>query len=340
MYGAFFDIMRPMEGRRIGFYALLVVSLLILAAGAAVHLFTGAVPLSDEFAHRVIFEMRLPRVLCGMLVGANLALAGAVFQAITQNEMASPYLLGVSQGAGLAILLTLVVFPSALALTPVFAMFGGLAAFFLTYAIAWRRGGAGPVRLILAGVILGAVAGSLQTALRLMMNDINQVQEAINWMTGSFLGCEWEQVKLILPWSVVSFAGMFMLSRHLDILLLGERGAQALGAKVNRLRFLLALLAVLASASAVAVAGMVGFVGLIVPHVVRSFTGPDHRRLLIGCLFAGPALTVAADALARSLLSPAQLPVGVLTGALGGAFFLVLLKTGRRRFSTGGPRHE
>lgn len=325
------------DRKTMSFLALLFVSALVLVGGVLLQLLTGAYDVSawDDAAWEVVRTLRLPRVVCGCVVGAGLACAGTVFQAITLNEMASPYLLGVSQGAGLAVTLVLVLFPVLAPVLPLFAMVGGLAAFFLVYAIAWK-GGASPVRLVLAGVILGAVVGAVQTALFFYMDDVQTAQTVVSWLTGSLVGTGWDQVRMVLPWMVVAVGGMFVLARHMDMLLLGEDGARVLGVKVNRLRFVLALLAALASASAVSVAGLVGFVGLVVPHVVRSFTGPNHRRLLAGCLVAGPALLVASDGVARLLVQPMQMPVGVVTGVLGGVFFLVLLKVGRRRFAIGG----
>ncbi len=322
---------------RFRFPLFLFVSAVALAGGCALQLFTGAYDVSawDAAAWDVVRTLRLPRVVCGCAVGAALACAGAVFQAITLNEMASPYLLGVSQGAGLAVMLVLVLAPALTPLLPPLAMCGALGAFFLVYAIAWK-GGATPVRLVLAGVILGAVVGAVQTALVFLFDDLHMAQTALSWLTGSLVGVGWGDARRALPWAVAAIGGMFVLARHLDMLLLGEDGARALGVPVNRLRFVLALLAALASASAVSVAGLVGFVGLVVPHVARVFTGPNHRRLLAACVVAGPALLVVSDGVARLLARPMQLPVGVVTGVLGGVFFLVLLRTGRRRFAIGG----
>lgn len=276
----------------------------------------------------IVWNVRLPRVLVGLLVGINLACAGSIFQAITRNELASPYLLGVSSGAGLAILLVLVVYPVLGPHLPLIAMLGGGAAFLLVYSIAWHHG-TSPVRLVLAGVIVAAIAGSLQTAIFFLAKDINIMQNALAWTTGSFTGAGWEQVRMIAPWTVICAVLSLSGARHLDVLLLGDPTARALGMPVERARFFLAVTAIMASASSVAVAGLVGFVGLIVPHVVRSLVGSAHHRLLLGCMFAGPALLVSADAAARLAFRPVQVPVGIVTGVLGGVFFLYLMR--RRR---------
>ncbi|QLH81414.1 FecCD family ABC transporter permease [Halosimplex pelagicum] len=278
----------------------------------------------------IVWTIRLPRVFVAGLVGANLAVSGAIFQAVTRNELASPFVLGVSSGAGLLILLTLVVFPVLAAALPIIAAAGGMAAFLLVYVIAWK-GGTSPVRLVLAGVIVGTVFQSLQTGLFFFADDIGVVQSAIAWTTGSLTGTDWEQVRTALPWSILAIGLSLVGARQLNVLLLGERTASSLGMNVERMRFALSTVGVLAAAASIAVAGIVGFVGLIVPHVVRNIVGSDYRRLVVGCVFAGPALLVAADVGARLAIpvlagGTGQLPVGIVTGLVGGPYFLYLMR--------------
>jgi len=273
----------------------------------------------------IVWTIRLPRVFVAAFVGMNLAVSGAIFQAVTRNELASPFILGVSSGAGLAILLTLVVFSGLTTLLPLIAAAGGAVAFLVVYAIAWK-GGTSPVRLVLAGVIVGTVFQSLQTGLFFFADDIGIVQSAIAWTTGSLTGTDWEQVRTVLPWTVVSMALALVGARQLNVLLLGESTAKSLGMDVETVRFALSGVAVLAAAASIAVAGIVGFVGLIVPHMVRNIVGSDYRRLVVGCVFAGPALMVAADVGARLALSPTQIPVGIVTGLVGGPYFLYLMR--------------
>ncbi|MFB6301844.1 MAG: FecCD family ABC transporter permease [Haloferacaceae archaeon] len=273
----------------------------------------------------IVWNIRLPRVFVAALVGMNLAVSGAIFQAVTRNELASPFILGVSSGAGLAILLTLIVFSGLTAFLPVIASLGGAAAFLIVYAIAWKNG-TSPVRLVLAGVIVGTIFQSFQTALFFFADDIGVVQSAIAWTTGSLTGTDWEQVRMALPWTAVAMLLALLGSRQLNVLLLGEDTAKSLGMSVEKVRFALSGVAVLAAAASIAVAGIVGFVGLIVPHVVRNVVGSDYRKLVVGCVFAGPALMVAADVGARLALSPAQLPVGIVTGLVGGPYFLYLMR--------------
>jgi iron complex transport system permease protein len=273
----------------------------------------------------VVWNIRLPRVLVAVLVGANLAVSGAIFQAVTRNELASPYVLGVSSGAGFAILLALVAFSGLAAFLPFVAALGGTVAFLLVYAIAWQ-GGTSPIRLVLAGIVVSTVFWSLQTAMFFFAEDLAVVQSAIAWTTGSLTGVDWEQVRLSLPPTTLVVALSVLGARQLNVLLLGEQTARSLGMSVERTRFLLSGVAILAASSAIAVAGIVGFVGLVVPHLVRNLVGSDYKRLVVGCLFVGPALMVVADVGARLALNPTQLPVGIVTGLVGGPYFLYLMR--------------
>jgi len=288
----------------------------------------------------IVWNIRLPRVFVAAIVGASLAVSGAIFQAVTRNELASPYVLGVSSGAGLTVLLTLVVFPSVTvaiplifgtftfntsSLLPLLAALGGTIAFLLVYGIAWK-GGTSPVRLVLAGVIVNMVFQSLQRGLFFFADDLGVVQSALAWITGSLTGTGWEQVRLAIIPATVAILLAIAGARQLNVLLLGERTAQSLGMRVERVRFMLSGVAILAASTAIAVAGIIGFFGLVVPHVVRIVLGSDYRRLVIGCVFAGPALMVVADVGARLALSPVQIPVGVVTGVVGGPYFLYLMR--------------
>lgn len=272
----------------------------------------------------VVWTVRLPRVLVAAFVGLNLAVSGAIFQAITRNELASPYILGVSSGAGVAVVFTLV-FSLGAYLLPLAAVAGGTAAFLLVYAVAWR-GGTTPVRLVLAGVVVGTIFNSLQTGLFYFIESNGVMRTAVAWLAGSLVGVDWTDARTVAIPTLVVVPAALASARQLDVLLLGERAARSLGMSVERIRFLLSTLAILAASAAVAVAGLVGFVGLVVPHAVRTFVGSDYRRLMTGCLFAGPALVVTADVFARLALGGTQVPVGVVTGLLGGPYFLLLLR--------------
>ncbi|ARS90912.1 FecCD family ABC transporter permease [Natrarchaeobaculum aegyptiacum] len=273
----------------------------------------------------IVWTQRIPRVIVAIFVGMNLAISGAIFQAVTRNELASPYILGVSSGAGFAVLLTLAIFGGLSVYLPIFAAVGGAFAFLLVYVIAWN-GGTSPVRLVLAGVIVSTVFGSLQTGLYFFVDDLGTVQEALAWTTGTLSGSGWSEVRLAAPWTVLAVVLSIAGARQLNVLMLGERTARSLGMSVERTRFGLSAVAIVAASASIAVAGIIGFVGLVVPHVVRTLVGSDYRALLVGCLFVGPALLVVADVLARLAISGSQLPVGILTGLVGGPYFLYLMK--------------
>lgn len=273
----------------------------------------------------IVWSVRVPRVVLALIVGMNLGIAGTVFQGITRNELAGPYLLGVSAGAGLAVLIVLVLIPEIGPHLPLIAGLGGMASFLIVYGIAWHHG-TSSVRLVLAGVIVAAIGGAVQTALFLLIEDLGSIHDAVSWTTGTLTGADWQRVRIAFPWTVIVVALALASSRHLDVLLLGDERARALGMRAERARFLLAGLAVFAAASTIAVAGMIAFVGLIVPHIVRTVVGPASRALLLGCLLVGPAIMLTADAVARLLFSPAQIPVGLVTGIVGGGYFLYLMR--------------
>ncbi|WP_327053838.1 FecCD family ABC transporter permease [Halomicrococcus gelatinilyticus] len=273
----------------------------------------------------IVWNIRMPRVFVAVLAGMCLAVSGAIFQAVTRNELASPFVLGVSSGAGFTVLLTLVVFSSLAPFLPILAALGGTIAFLLVYSIAWK-GGTSPVRLVLAGVIVNMVFSSLQRALFFFADDLGTVQSAIAWITGSLTGVGWEQFRIAALPTAVAVLLALAGARQLNLLLLGEQTASSLGMRVERVRFLLSGVAILAASAAISVAGIIGFFGLVVPHVVRLTVGSDYRRLLVGCVFAGPALMVVADVGARLALNPIQVPVGVVTGVIGGPYFLYLMR--------------
>ncbi|ELZ12542.1 transporter permease [Halovivax asiaticus JCM 14624] len=309
----------------------------------------------DDVGTLVVWDQRVPRVLVGIITGATLAVSGAIFQAVTRNELASPFVLGVSSGAGtlavsgaifqavtrnelaspfvlgvssgagFAVLATLIVFSGLATLLPLFATIGGAVAFLTVYAIAWK-GGTSPVRLVLAGVIVNMVFQSLQQGLFFFADDLGVVQTAVSWLTGSLTATGWEEVRIALIPGIVAIVLALAGARQLNVLVLGERTAQSLGMNVERTRFLLSVVAIVAASVAIAVAGIVSFFGLVVPHIVRNTVGGDYRRVILGCVFAGPALMVVADVGARLALSGTQLPVGVVTGVVGGPYFLYLMR--------------
>lgn len=290
----------------------------------------------------VILNIRLPRMLLAMMVGAGLALSGAIMQGLFRNPLADPGLVGVSAGAALAAGATIVLGDALLApalgklpfaVLPAGAFLGGLASTLLLYAIATRQGRTSIATMLLAGIALGALAGALSGFLAFLSND-RQLRDLAFWSLGSLGGASWTKVVAVAPILLPLMLAAPFLARGLNALALGEAEAFHLGLKVQRIKAMAILLVALAVGASVAVAGMIGFVGIVVPHLVRLVLGPDHRLLLPASALGGAILVLAADLLARTLASPAELPIGIITAAIGAPFFLWLLL---RRDSGIGP---
>ncbi len=278
----------------------------------------------------VLFQIRLPRVILAGLVGAALAPAGAVYQGLFRNPLADPYLIGVSSGAGLGA--TLAIFLSVrfswigLNAVSIFAFGGALGATAVIYSLA-RVGGKTPITtLLLAGVAVGAFLSSITTYLMFKGQDAFHTVHVLSWLMGSFSLSNWQQVRLLLPYLLLGLAIIYVNARPLNVLQLDEEQAQQLGLNVEFTKLILVAAASLITAAAVSVSGIIGFVGLIVPHIVRLVWGPDHRFLLPMATIVGGIFMILADSLARTLLSPSELPVGVITALCGAPFFLYLLR--------------
>jgi iron complex transport system permease protein len=284
-------------------------------------------------ADTIIWQMRLPRVLLAASVGAALALSGAVFQGVFRNPLADPYLLGVASGAGFGATVVMV-FAAALPLVqrlgvPLAAFGFGILSVVAVFWLA-REGRSVPlISLILAGVVIGSVL-SAATSL-LMLYARAQALSILSWLLGSFAFASWRQVATMAVVLVLTSGVLLASGRVLNVLQLGEEQAQQLGLEVERIKLLLLALSTLLTAVAVSVSGIIGFVGLMVPHLVRLTWGADYRRLLPQTLVGGAAFLVLADLLARTLIAPGELPIGIITALLGGPFFLLLLRRQQRR---------
>lgn len=271
----------------------------------------------------VIWNIRFPRNIVAALVGANLAVAGAILQAVMKNPLADPQIVGVSSGAGLAGVIILILFPSWEYLVPMVAFVGALAAALMVYALAWRNG-IRPTRIILAGVAVAAFLGSGISALLVFYGD--RVQGALLWMVGGLSARSWPQVYVLAPYTVVGLILAFLGSRRLTILSLGDETAKGLGLPVEQTRFMMTAVAAFLAASAVSVAGLIGFVGLVIPHIARMIIGTEYRFLLPGSAFLGASVLVVSDTLGRVLFSPVEVPVGIIMAFFGAPFFLWLLR--------------
>jgi len=272
----------------------------------------------------VVNTLRLPRTLVAALVGMALAVSGAIMQGLTRNPLASPEITGVTAGASLAAVTLIVLVPSASIITlPLAALAGALGVALLIYVLAWK-GGDSPIRLILVGIGLGSVIGAL-TTLIMTFGEINQVQRALIWLTGSVYGRSWDDIGALLPWLIIFIPLALVLARHLNALHLGADVARGLGSHVEWQRGLLLLTSVALAAASVTVSGTIGFVGLMAPHIARRLVGPSHEGMLPTAAITGALIVVASDVLGRTLFAPVEIPCGVITAVVGAPFFLWVL---------------
>lgn len=274
--------------------------------------------------HAVVWNVRLPRLACGAIVGANLALAGTLLQTTVRNPLADPGILGVSAGAGLGALCVILFAPGHSAWIPWAAFVGGLASVLALLGLAWNRSRtAGTLRFVLSGVALQAILFAAVALLTFVFADRAPAFAA--FMVGSLNGLGWNQATLLVAPTLLGMGLAALAAPTLNALLLDEGAATSLGVSVRAARFAAAAVAALLTAAAVGVAGLVGFVGLVVPNGMRLLVGPDHRILLPVSAVAGAALVILADTLARTVLAPIELPVGALLSLVGGPYFLYLL---------------
>jgi iron complex transport system permease protein len=280
----------------------------------------------------IILEIRLPRVILAGLVGAALALAGATYQGLFRNPLADPYLIGVAQGAALgAVVGFLLPFDwhgMGFGIIPILAFSGALFSVAVVYSLA-RVGKTLPMTtLILAGVALGALWGSIVSYLIITSGE--KIHGIIFWLMGSFALSEWSEVKVVLPYVVVGVVIILLYARSLNIMQLDEEQAQQLGINVEKVKLVLLAAATLITAAAVSFVGTIGFVGIIIPHAVRLIWGPDHRFLLPLSVLTGAVFLILADLVARTVLAPVEIPIGVITAICGAPFFLYLLRRRKR----------
>lgn len=280
----------------------------------------------SEVQERVLFEIRLPRVVIGGIVGSILAVAGAGYQGVFRNPLADPYLLGVAAGAGLGATFVIGAGGGSGFIPPV-AFVGGLLAVLATYVLGRTAGGRTVTSLILAGVAVAAFATAIQTFL--LQRNYETLREVYSWILGRLVTVGWGEVLVLLPYALVAGAVLVLHRRLLDVLALGDDEAAGLGVDVVRVQRIVVVAATLATAAAVSVSGLIGFVGIIVPHTVRMLTGWSYRLIIPLCLLYGASFLILADLVARTAVAPAELPIGVVTALLGAPFFVVVLRTVR-----------
>jgi ferric citrate transport system permease protein len=326
-----------MEGK-VKVYSTAITAIILLTLGIIISTTVGAADIDLSMVFKSFFEvnpskeqliiqtLRLPRAIIGALVGANLAVAGALMQAITRNSLASPQVFGVNAGASFFIVTAFAFFPTLSSPSLVFFAFIGAAVGGITVYSFASGGGMTHVKLALAGIAVHFLLSSLTQGI-IIFNE--QAKDVLYWLVGSINGKSWTHVTIILPWSLSGLLIALLFSRSISILVLGESTAQGLGQRVDRIRILAGILVIILAGSSVAVAGPVGFIGLIVPHIVRKLVGGDYRRIIPFSALFGALLLVYADILARFIAYPFESPVGIVTAIIGAPFFLYLARRGR-----------
>ncbi|AJQ94907.1 FecCD family ABC transporter permease [Gynuella sunshinyii] len=291
---------------------------------------TDSVP---KYASLVFGDVRLTRMLMAILVGAALAMSGAAIQGVFRNPLADPGLIGVSSGAALTAVAVIVlgngiaqplIAPLGAMALPIAAFLGGLLVTWFIYLIASASPGNSNTTMILAGIAVSSLCMAATGAMTYAADD-SELRTLTFWTLGSFGGTNWQTIKIAAPWIIIGIVLLPLMGRWLNVLLMGENVAGHLGIPISRIRKLIFLLVALCVGASVSVTGMIGFFGLVVPHLIRLSIGPDHRWLLPVSGVAGAVLMLLADLLARTVVAPAELPVGVVTSLLGGPFFLWLI---------------
>ncbi|HEY2493329.1 MAG TPA: iron ABC transporter permease [Paenibacillus sp.] len=276
----------------------------------------------------IIWDIRLPRVLLAMIIGANIAISGALLQAVMGNPLADPGLTGVTSGAAACVLVIMLAAPEYTQFIPIAAFVGGIIAASIVYALAWRRNGISPITIILSGVAVNALCGGVIGFLTIMYSD--RLPTAVQWLNGSLAAKGSNALMMVLPYAIVGWILSFFAIRKANIIRLGDQVASNLGENVNRIRIILSLLAVFLAAISVAAIGMIGFVGLVVPHMARMLVGSDYKYLLPMSMALGALVLLIADTGGRTLFSPLDIPSGILMAVIGAPYFLYLMR--RRTF--------
>lgn len=276
----------------------------------------------------IVFDLRLPRILLALLVGAALATAGTIALAIMRNPLAEPGVLGINSGAAAAVMGVIVLMQEPpVALLPLAGFLGAAIMAAAVYLLSWQRG-TSSLRIVLIGIGLGSLASAATTFLS-AFGEIGDVQRAMIWLAGSVYEADMVKVRLLFFWLLVPLALAWMSAGELDLIRFGDNSARSLGQRVDLVRGLMIVLCTLLSGAAVAAAGLIGFVGLVAPHIASRLAGPSHARILPIAALSGAILVVASDLLGRLVIAPAQLPAGIVTGLIGAPFFAYLL-WGRR----------
>ncbi|AJK88934.1 MULTISPECIES: FecCD family ABC transporter permease [Lysinibacillus] len=272
----------------------------------------------------IIWDIRLPRVLLALIIGASIAISGALLQAVMGNPLADPGLTGVTSGAAAFVLLILLANPELTHLIPIAAFVGGLIAAAIVYALAWRRTGITPITIILSGVAVNALCGGVIGFLSILYSD--RLPSAVQWMNGSLAAKGNASLHMIYLYAIIGWILSIFAIRKANIIRLGDQVATNLGESVTRIRIMLSILAVFLAAISVAAVGMISFVGLIVPHMARLLVGSDYKYMLPMSMALGAIVLLVADTGGRTIFAPLDIPAGILMAVIGGPYFLYLMR--------------
>lgn len=286
-------------------------------------LLIGLLSNSDDTTVNLIKDLRMPRVIVAILVGANLSLAGVLLQSIIRNPLADPSVTGISAGASFASVLILIFFPKLNSIRPLFGFIGGLVACSLVYILAYKKG-ISAIRIVLAGIAINAMLVSLTSMSN--MYGANNSTSIQMWLNGSLANVTWNDVKILAIYSVIGYIASFILYRSCDVIVLGEKNAKSLGLNYDLQMVLICLVAVFLGSTATAVGGIISFVGLVVPHICRMIIGSGHKYLIPFSITMGGMLLLIADTIARYSFKPIEIPVGLVMAVIGGPVFLYLLR--------------
>ncbi len=276
----------------------------------------------------IIWKIRVPRTLVAGAVGICLSLSGGILQGVMRNPLASPNIIGVSSGAGLAATITLVLLPSYDYLLTPAAFIGAFSTTLIIYFLSWKDG-IKPLRMVLSGIAISSFIGAIINTILIFFPD--RVQNTLGFTVGSLAARTWSHFNLLWPYALIGFIFTMIMSRKLNILMLGDEIARSLGLKIERTRMILIICASLLAASAVSIVGMLGFVGLIVPHIARIIIGSDYRYLFPASALLGASIIMICDTIARTIVEPIELPVGIIMAGIGAPFFLYLLRGGFKK---------
>lgn len=313
-------------------YILVALIVLIAAIYLSINLGSVKVPFKDimfgifngaEGDVGIVRDLRLPRVLIAVIVGANLAVSGVLLQAVMKNPLADPGITGISAGASVVAIIVMLYFQNLHSALPLIAFFGGAFACFLIYALAWKKG-LSPIRIVLAGVAVNSTLGGITAMLSILNSD--KIAGILMWINGSISSRGWKDVRLLFIYSVIGLLFSFPLYKSCNIIVLGDKTSKNLGVNINIQRILISAAAVFLAGVSTSIVGVIGFIGLVVPHISRMIIGSDHKYLIPFSAIMGSILLISADTLGRVIAKPYEIPVGVVMAVLGGPFFLYLLR--------------